>query len=60
MNVAEERGERFEILERQVREIVDDLHVLKSPIDELFIDVETLRQQRHSQAAEFNKQLGSK
>jgi hypothetical protein len=43
-------------LERQVREIVDDLHVLKPPIDELFTDVETLRQQRHSHAADFNKQ----
>uniref|UniRef100_A0A914L6F5 Calponin-homology (CH) domain-containing protein n=2 Tax=Meloidogyne incognita TaxID=6306 RepID=A0A914L6F5_MELIC len=57
VNVAEERGERFEILERQVREIVDDLHLLKPPIDELFSDVEILRQQRHSQTADLNKQV---
>lgn len=56
MEVAAERGERVEVLERQVREIADDLHVLKAPIDELFLDVDTLRQHRHPDAADFNKQ----
>ncbi|KAL3085395.1 hypothetical protein niasHS_010464 [Heterodera schachtii] len=54
---AAERGERIELLERQMREIGDDLHMLKPPIDELFLDVDTLRQHRHADAADFNKQV---
>ncbi|KAL3114469.1 hypothetical protein niasHT_019973 [Heterodera trifolii] len=57
VDAAAERGERIELLERQVREIGDDLHMLKPPIDELFLDVDTLRQHRHADAADFNKQV---
>uniref|UniRef100_A0A914HUQ8 Uncharacterized protein n=1 Tax=Globodera rostochiensis TaxID=31243 RepID=A0A914HUQ8_GLORO len=57
VDAAAERGERIEVLERQVREIADDLHGLKTPIDELFLDVDTLRQHRHADAADFNKQV---
>ena len=56
VDAAAERGERVEILERQIREIVDDLYALKPPIDEFFMDVETLRQHRHPDAGDFHKQ----
>ena len=57
VDAAAERGERVEVLERQIREIVDDLYALKPPIDEFFVDVETLRQHRHPEAADFHKQF---
>lgn len=44
-------------IERQVREVADDLNALALPITEFFEDVETLRHQRHPDAEDFYRQL---
>lgn len=43
--------------DRTVRELSSDLNALKPPIDELFGDVDILRQNRHADTNDYQKQF---
>ena len=46
-------------VETIARDILSDLNALKPPIDDLFADVDILKQNRHPEASDYNRQLVS-